>query len=69
MTQNDIIKLHSLLSKMKVATSKASQMDANFEKDHALALQQLKEFSDQLNHLEEGLKFAKVIGHSFRDAN
>jgi len=69
MTQNDLIKLHALLSKMQLAISEVSQINPNFEIDHAVSLQQLKEFSNQLTHLEEGLKSAKVISHTFRDAN
>ena len=69
MLQQDLIKLHALLSKLQRTASETAQLDANFKEDYIDSIQKLVDFSDQLNHLEEGLKSAKVIKYTFRDAN
>jgi len=69
MTQAELIKLHALLSKLQLAISNISQIDSSFERDYGTSLQQVKDFSDQLNHFEAALKATRVIPYTFLEAN
>jgi len=69
MSQDDLIKLHSLLSKLELAATEVAQLEPNFKKQFSDSIQTLTDFSAHLNDLEEGLKTARVIQFTFRDAN
>ena len=66
MNSHDFNKLMALLSKLDMATSRASQTDGSFRKYHTQSMEALKELPFHLKRLEQGLKTAKLIAPDIR---
>lgn len=61
MTDHDFKRLNGLLAKLKAATQKAATTDGTFKKYHTSSMRLLKDFPEHLQHLEQGLRTAKMV--------
>jgi len=61
MNTHDFNKLNGLLSKLHAATNKASQTDGSFRKYHTNSVAAVHNLQQHLNHLEQGLRTAKIV--------
>lgn len=61
MNSRDFTKLQGLLAKLNAAASKAAQADGSFKKYHTQSIDVLKELPNHLQHIEQGLRTAKIV--------
>lgn len=61
MNAQDFNKLYGLLSKLNAATNKAALSDGSFKKYHTGSMEALENLRLHLDHLEQGLRTAKIL--------